>query len=312
MTRGHRIVAMPLIRAEYQRGGESRTDLSYSTYGRATWQWWCDRHSIEFKVLDQPARSYADDAPTVQRWAYAEALLTEGGPGTEVAMVDADTMIRWDAPNLFEVCDTRVGLGVVVNHSHPRWIYRSINAYQSLFPDVQLHWWQYFNAGLVVLGKKHIDFLRAFLKFYRDNREQLLRLQASGDFGTDQTPLNFLVRKLGVQLETLPAPFNLLWCLDVFPSSLLPSILSKVTTPQDLARQMDLLAPDAFKFIEYGQVWHFAMVPLAERGLPFRAFVMYDALRRCISKYQGMEMPPAPVSTPQPLSYGSVETRITG
>jgi hypothetical protein len=301
MTRGQRIVAMPLIRAPYRRGSESRSDLSYSVYGRATWRWWCAQHAIEFKVLDQPASVYADDPPTVQRWAHAERLLSEGGPGTEVAVVDADTMIRWDTPNIFEVCDTRTGLGVVTDNCWPSWIHRSIIEHRVFFPDVELHWWQYFNAGLVVLGTKHIDFLRAFLAFYDENRERLQKLHASDDFGTDQTPLNYMVRKLGVELELLPPPFNLQQCLEV-PSALIPSMMSKVktpqvTTPQDLARQLDLLAPDAFAFIEYGLVWHFVHLPLVGWGVPLRAFVMYEALRRCVSKYRGMELPPAPAST---------------
>src|SRR5689334_15360745 len=108
MTRGQRIVAMPLIPANYQRGSSSHSDLSYSAYGRATWQWWCDQQSIEFRVLDQPAHGYEDDPPTVQRWAHAQALLIEGGLGTQVALVDADTMVRWDTPNLFEICDTKI------------------------------------------------------------------------------------------------------------------------------------------------------------------------------------------------------------
>lgn len=298
MTRGRRIVAMPLIRAEYQRGEGSRTDLSYSVYGRATWQWWCSQHAIEFEVLDKPAQGFADYPPTVQRWALAATLLTEGGPGTEVAVVDADTMIRWDAPNLFEVCDTRIGLGVVMDHSLPYWTHRSIVAHRSLFPNVELPWWQYFNAGLVVLGTRHIDLLRAFLTFYRENREALQNLHASRDFGTDQTPLNFLVKKLGVELQILPAPFNLLRCLEVPPNVV--ASLSNVTTLQDLASQMDLLAPHAFAFMDLGHVWHFAHVPVVGWGMTVRAFVMYDALRRCLSEYHGLEMPRPPAWTLEP------------
>ncbi len=304
MTRGHRIVAMPLIRANYQRGESSRTDLSYSVYGRATWQWWCKRHSIEFRVLEEPAQSCADDPPTVQRWAHAARLLTEGGPGTEIAFVDADTMIRWDTPNLFEACDTKIGLGVVMDNTLPYWNHRSIVAHRFLFPDVELPWWQYFNAGLVVLGTQHIDFLRAFLAFYGENRAELQKLHASRDVGTDQTPLNYLVRKLGVELQILPAPFNLLRCLEV-PASVFPS-LSKVTTLEDLASQLDLVAPHAFAFIDFGQVWHFARVPVAAWGMPVRACIMYDALRRCGSEYHGLEMPRPPALTLQPRAAAAV------
>lgn len=291
---------MPLIRAKYQRGSKSHADLSYSVYGRATWRWWCDRHSIEFKVLDQPAPGHADDPPTVQRWAHAEALLKEGGPGTEVAVVDADTMIRWDTPNVFEVCDTGIGLGVVTDNGLPRWIHRSIVAHRFLFPNVELQWWQYFNAGLVILGTRHIDLLRAFLAFYAENREELQNLHAQGNFGTDQTLLNYLVRLLGVELEILPAPYNLVRCLDVPHPLVVPSLISNVTTPEELVIELDRIAPNAFSFMEYGYVWHFAQMPLVGWGVPLRAFVMYEALRRSISEYHGLEMPSAPARTPGP------------
>jgi hypothetical protein len=288
---------MPLIRAEYQRGEGARTDLSYSAYGRATWQWWCKRHSIEFEVLDEPAQGYENDPPTVQRWAHAATLLTEGGPGTEVALVDADTMIRWDTPNLFEVCDTKTGLGVVIDNSFPYWNHRSIAAHRFLFPDVELPWWDYFNAGMVVLGTKHIDLLRTFLAFYVENREALKKLQASRDVGTDQTPLNYLVKKLGVELQVLPPPFNLLRCLEA-PATVFSS-LSTATTLQSLASQLDIVAPQAFAFMDFAHVWHFARVPVAAWGMPVRAFVMYDALRRRVSEYHGLEMPRPPALTLQ-------------
>jgi hypothetical protein len=295
---------MPLIRAPYQRGAESYADLSYSAYGHATWRWWCTENAIEFKVLDEPAQGYADDPPTVQRWAHAVALLTEGGSGTELAVVDADTMIRWDTPNIFDACDTDVGLGVVTDHGSPRWIHRSIVEHRFLFPDVELHWWQYFNAGLVVLGMRHIGLLRALLAFYSEHRGELRNLHARGKFGTDQTPLNYLVRMLGVRLETLPAPFNLLRCLEI-PAPLVLAMQSnvktpEVATPQDLARQFELLSPDAFAFMEFGLVWHFAHVPLVGWGVPLRAFVMHEALRRCASAYRGLEMPRMPTAALEP------------
>jgi hypothetical protein len=298
MTRGQRIVAMPLIRANYRRGAESHADLGYSVYGRATWQWWCATHSIEFKVLDQTAPAYADDPPTVQRWAHAEMLLREGGPGTEVAVVDADTMIRWDTPNIFEICDTAAGLGVVKDNGLTRWIHRSIVAHRFLFPDVELHWWQYFNAGLVVLGTRHVEFLRTFLAFYAENRAELKRLHARGNFGTDQTLLNYLVRMLGVQLALLPAPFNLVQCVEVPHPLVVPSLISDVTTPQELAIKLNRIAPHAFAFMQYSYVWHFAQMPLVGWGVPLRAFVMYEALRRSISEYRGLEMPCAPSRPP--------------
>jgi hypothetical protein len=299
MTRGPRIVVMPLIRTKYQRGGGARANLSYGPYGRATWQWWCNRNAVDFQVLDEPVPGYASDPPTVQRWAHAAALLEAGAPATEVAVVDADTMIRWDAPNIFDVCDTKTGMGVVIDDTLPYWNHRSIVAHRFLFPDVELPWWRYFNAGVVVLGARHRALLRAFLDFHRENRAALQKLHAGRDFGTDQTPLNYLVRKLGVELQVLPAPFNMLRCLEV-PDRVIASIPS-ITTPQSLACALDRFAPQAFAFMDLGHVWHFARVPVMGWGVPLRAFIMYDTLRRRISEYHGLELPPPPAPSLHPF-----------
>ena len=37
------------------------------------------------------------------------------------------------------------------------WTYNSKNGYQHMFPDVEFDWWDYVNAGFVVVNKKHRD-----------------------------------------------------------------------------------------------------------------------------------------------------------
>src|SRR5262249_53999471 len=138
-----------------------RCDLDHARFSRATLQWWCDRHGIEFLVLDRPlgGSDHSRMPPTFQRWLAPEPIIPGRGEDTVVAVVDADTMIRWDPPDFL---DYARGFSAV-RDTNPIWIAHSIQAFQPLFPDVSLPWWQYFNAGLVVVGAAQLSILRTFL-----------------------------------------------------------------------------------------------------------------------------------------------------
>ena len=94
----------------------------------------------------------------------------------------------------------------------PGWMLRSARAFQHLFSDVSLPWWEYFNAGVVVLGGKQCRPLRAFLEYTAMHWPELEAVMLSGNFGTDQTPLNFMLRREKEPVHFLPRPFNLLNC----------------------------------------------------------------------------------------------------
>jgi hypothetical protein len=292
MSKPVRYVVMPAIPGPMQRGRRTRTGLGYMPYARTTWHWWCQRQGIEFILLDQPV-AYDDlvgAPPVIQRWIAVERLLTSAVPGTEIAVVDADTMIRWDAPNFFEL--TGDGLGVV-QAGDPRWITHSTAAYQEFFPGIHLPWWQYFNAGLVVVGQGHLEVLRAVITFYQRNRAALEAVQQQRrDVGVDQTVLNFLVRQTGVPVTFLPLPFNLTHCLRV-PAN----ILAEIESPQALPRLPDVLPkvmdiPGVFDFVEYGYVWHFT------NAVNTRAAFMRETWRRVQDHYAGALDPDADVNPP--------------
>ena len=69
----------------------------------------------------------------------------------KMAMVDVDTMIRWDAPNFFELTDRK--FSACVDNDNISWVKQSIDGYQHMFPDVKLDWTDYFNCGFIVLNE---------------------------------------------------------------------------------------------------------------------------------------------------------------
>ncbi len=271
------IVAMPLIPGRIRRGQETRTDLSHARYSQATWRWWCRKHGIDFVVFDSPLGGFhfSHMPPTLQRWFIPGLLTSESDQDTIIAVVDADTMIRWDAPNFLE---RSVGF-TAVRGLDPGWMFRSTRAFQHLFSDVSLPWWEYFNAGVVVLGGKQCRPLRAFLEYTAMHWPELEAVMLSGNFGTDQTPLNFMLRREQEPVHFLPRPFNLLNCFPM--DSELDSIEHDPSPDFAQFAEKAFGRPWSFMFIEAGYVWHFSNIVAA------RSIVMREAWRRVRANYPG-------------------------
>jgi len=189
-----KVVVMALIPGGIRRGPPMRSDLGYARYSRATWEWWCDRHGADFVMIEAPPKdaAYAQMPPTYQRGAVLDRLIEQRGEDAQALLVDADTMIRWDTPDIFEQAR---GFSAVVDSGPPRWILRSAQAFQHVFPGTTLPWWEYFNSGIVVLGAAQRPFVRAFLDYSAKNWPQLDAVIRTGNVGTEQTPLNFMVRR---------------------------------------------------------------------------------------------------------------------
>ena len=275
------IVAMPLIPGRIHRGQEIRSDLSYAKYSQAAWRWWCRRHGIEFVVFDLPlgGQEFSHMPPTFQRWLIPGLLLTELDRNTVLAIVDADTMVHWDAPNFL---DLRVGF-TAVRGLDPGWIFRSMRAFQKLFPDVSLPWWTYFNAGIVVLGAEQLRSIQRFLEFTAINWRALETTIRSGNVGTDQTPLNFMLRREEEPVHLLSRGFNLLNCFPMGPA--LRAIEdSPFPDPVRFAARA-FARPHALDFTGWGFVWHFSNI------VKMRSTVMEETWRRVRANYPGADIP---------------------
>lgn len=256
-----KIVVMPVIPVRpgiVQRPGQIRSNLNYARYGKVTWEWWCKLHNIHFIQLDKPqgGKAYSELPPTMQRWLALELLLKEFGTDTQIAMVDADTMVRWDTPDFFDLAGPHLAAVVDVD---PEWIFRSIRAYQQLFPGVALPWWEYFNAGLVVLGQAQLHVIQEFLALVVQRWPEIQAIRIAAKAGTDQTLLNFMVRRSGQSVHYLPRPFNLVHCFPL-SASLRPYETSSPFSLLDLPCDGVTSIADNFDFIDIGYIWHFTNV----------------------------------------------------
>ena len=280
-----KVVLMPAVPGATGRPPAGRADLTYVKFARATWEWWCRRHRVDFVVMDAllPEPEYARMPITMQRWVAVARLLEQRGPDAQVALIDADTMVRWDTPDFFA---RSRGLSAVADRTS-WWIFRSITAYQHLFPGTSLPWWEYFNCGLVVVTAEQRPLLERFIEFAVANWPLLSEvMEGGGLYGTDQTPLNFFVRRENEPVCLLPAPFNFLHC---FP---LEGELYELEARAEMeangradahrfaqAIEAQLLA---LGFIDFTFVWHFSNVPA------LRALAMGEVWRRVRHNYPGV------------------------
>jgi lipopolysaccharide biosynthesis glycosyltransferase len=220
--------------------------IPFAKYSIHTWEWWCQKHNARLYVLNQNAEEYRKKGirPTWARYHVFEILEQRGIDFHQVAMADADTMVRWDCPNFFNL--TRDQYTVVRDTQQKHWVKKSIQAFQHLFPHTTLPLKDYFNAGFMIINPDHRQFFKKILEFYHLHEKELRNITRTKQKGSDQTPLNFLEKNQGEQYQEslkvnyLPREYNFMHFIPpVFNNSLLIHLLPLNT------------------FIKKAYIWHF-------------------------------------------------------
>lgn len=188
---------------------EAPDNMAYKRWCLESWQYWCDKNDVEIFILDTPLTDKDLMKPTWQRWYVFDILDANGVEYNQVAMVDVDTLIHPDAPNFFDLTDNN--FSVVQDDLFIEWSHNSIKGYQHMFPSVKFDWTTYFNCGFVVLNAQHKKLCNEIVTFYLDNTEELRTLQHTTlKKGSDQTPVNYMIRESGLPITYLPKKYNLM------------------------------------------------------------------------------------------------------
>ena len=112
----------------------------YSKYSIDTWRYWCKKNGVDFM------------------------LITEHDNRLGKPVVDSDTMIRWNAPNIFEMYDDDEFCGVV-DDINLRWLTDSLSAYKKFFPNTNVDIDEYINAGVLFFSNQHLPLFEKLLNF---------------------------------------------------------------------------------------------------------------------------------------------------
>lgn len=201
-----------------------------------SWSKWCDHNNVKLVVLDRLVYPKHIMNANWHKLMVFDLLEASEVQYDKVLIADADTIIHPNAPNVFDLVDDR--LAVVRNYGSMDWVCRSYENYHSeLFPDISFSPLDYFNSGILIVNKSHVQLYKTILQFYLDNRIKIQHIQNKYAVGTDQPVLNFMVRKYDTQVNYLGYEWNM----------------------QDMTR-FELLQPN-LPFIECGWVYHFNAIP---------------------------------------------------
>lgn len=170
--------------------------------GIETWYKYCERLGVNFQLQTEydryVERLYSRINGSWYPW-FCEYLHNEDWD--KVLIVDADTMIRWNAPDIFEVATADVN---VVKDSSPL-TYGAIphlNQWRKDF-DVTMPPQNYFNAGFLVLSREAYHKIALHMGKYFDYA------QTHNTHSWEQTPVNIEAwNNYGDRINYLPKIWN--------------------------------------------------------------------------------------------------------
>jgi hypothetical protein len=180
-------------------------------FSKQSWQYWCKKHDVIFYEYTTPSESdLIAHRVTWQRWFDVfDQLETANIEYDKIFMVDATSIVKWDMPNIFELC-TDDRFVAWRDCDNLNWIYYSIEGWQEYFNHYKFDITKYINCGSVIINKTHKPFLQTVKDFYYSNYESVMQLQNSIKKGTDQTPFNYLLQLHDIELNlTLPIAYNI-------------------------------------------------------------------------------------------------------
>ena len=205
-------------------------------YSIKSWEYWCDINDCELFVLTN--RIYPEDYMNANwhKLFVFQLLDSSGVDYNQVLIVDADTIIHPDAPDIFKLTDDK--FCVVRSYGSYDWMCRSIENYKKhMFPDINVPYFEYFNSGVILCNKKHKKFYEKIINFYLTNRENIVKLQETYQVGTDQPILNFFVKQENIEYKQFDYEWNM----------------------QDMNR-FEIL-DDELTFTKLGWIYHFNGIP---------------------------------------------------
>jgi hypothetical protein len=180
-----------------------------------TWKNYAKRHNIDIIIADNDLNSEFEPwgHGIWERWKDESLINREWD---RVLLVDADTMIRWDAPNIFELtykekfCVVRDASGEGSGRYH-------LNQWVKVNPNIKTPPQDYFNCGFIIMNKEnylkisnnlssYYEYWASFHKLGLNNDE--MRAAGKPD-AVEQTPVNILSWELFPdEIHYLPDTWN--------------------------------------------------------------------------------------------------------
>ncbi len=228
---------------------------NFAKYGIATWEYWVSRQKdCELFVWEKPIYDVQKMRTELQRWSVFDILDKEGINYDKVAMVDADTMVRWDCPNFFKSAGADITTTYIDHHLIKK-CYDDVQDVQNFFPKLKFQYGKYFNCGFVILTRASREWLLEFNKTLTKTDYCRSGYLEDETRWVDQTYVNAWAQDMGISVKYLSKEYNL-----------------------TNMREKGLLVDDLF--VDIGYVWHF-------NGIKFnkRESVMRNSYNKLANNY---------------------------
>jgi len=220
---------------------------SHKTYFEWTiksWEYYCKKYNIHFKVL-------REKLPNVKYSVWHKEFVFDyvGDSYEKIGIVDFDTMIRWDAPNIFDLYeDEFVG---VLDQTSISWMDHSQTAYKTAFPefkDITVGLSEHINGGVLFFTKNHKPLFNKLKNFYLNNKP-ILDNWTIPNTGKEQTLLNLHIKQENIKRKYLPYAWNTVGMVK-----------------KGLMWHNDKLEDFTPFFFKYCYLWHFTGFPIEQRN----------------------------------------------
>ena len=184
--------------------------FDYFEFSRKTWEYWCKKNDVLFIPFTEPVeKDFNKINPNWQKCLYVfDELERKNIKYNKIALVDSSCMIKWDAPNFFEMTDDRFTAWRDMDNL--QWIHDSIVGYKEFYNNFKCDIFKYFSSGFIIFNKKHKKHFNSLKYHFHQNIEKYLELQRTVKKGNDQTPLNYWLQMNNVEMNLeLPLAFKL-------------------------------------------------------------------------------------------------------
>ena len=186
-------------------------NFDYFQYSRNTWEHWCKRHDVLFVPFEEPVEK--DLFRFRVNWQKAIFCFDEmdrrGIDFNQIALVDSSSMIKWDAPNFFEMTENK--FTAWPDTDNLKWIYESVQGYKPYFDNFELDISKYFSSGFIIFNETHREVFQSFKQLYLDNIDLFIDAQDRVvKKSTEQTALNYWLQINNVDMKLdLPMTWKL-------------------------------------------------------------------------------------------------------
>ena len=235
----------------------------YAEYSIKNWKEYCKRNDIDFLLIDKNL----DDRFNKPIW-NKEMIYEFGKEYDKIGIVDSDTLVDLDSPNIFELFDEDDFCGVS-DLCDLNWLFTSISDRQKFFPNVEMDIFKYINAGVLFFGNKYLHIFQKLLNLYLTRKEEIEKIDGGGK---EQTLLNFILQEEKVPMKLLDPCWNLL------------SIHKKNMFVQNWQIHPEFKGsifrdnPDSYPhFMKYAYIWHFTGFPVEDRA--YYMSIVWDLIK---------------------------------